>query len=166
MEQKENYLKKVEFKVKNLLTDIYQTELNLMKEIGTTKEKLNRRIKELENRHTASMRLRQQIQEKLTRLKDAGKEEWDMARYEFELLLDYLQEDKKRFLETAENLLTEFTKKIREMEKQSVDKANAVEPDHDKRLQEMQESRSELEAKIQKIRKKADNKISELKDIF
>lgn len=166
MNTNEKYLEQAEIKVKNLLSDLYESESVTLKEIGKTKEKYTERITHLEAHYSEVLKQREELQKKFSELKSADSSGWEKAKENFELMLNYLEGDRESFIQQAESVLLEISEKIDEVQKKTVDAAAEAKQDLNEKIDEMKHSKEELQEKLDKIKSDTSDKWKEVKHWF
>lgn len=166
MKAKEKYLEKTEIKVKNLLSELYESESEIQKEMMKTKEKLNLKINDLEKEYSEITKKRQELQEKFEQLKSVGDVEWENARKDFDLLLKYVEGNKETFIQKAEIIIKELGDKIQEIEDKTADVASDTKNDLTKKANELNISKQDLQEKIDSIKSDTSDQWREIKHWF
>ncbi len=166
METKEKYLEQAEIKVKNALSDLYETESDTLKAIRKTREKLDHKLTELKSHYAEVIKQRELLQDKYKHLKEARDKQWQKSKEEFELILEYIEGDKESFIQKAENVIAELGVKILEIEKKTSDTASETKAAFTKRIEELKTSNADLQEKIDKIKTDTSDKWKEVKHWF
>ncbi len=166
MKTKEKYLEQTEIKVKNLLSELYESESEIQKETMKTKEKLSHKISELESEYSELTKKRMELQEKFEQLKSVGKVQWENAQQDFDLLLKYVEGDKETFIQKAEMIIHEIGLKIKEIEDKAVDTASDVKNELTQKANELKLSQKELQEKIDTIKSDTSDRWREIKHWF
>lgn len=166
MKTKEKYLEQTEIKVKNLLSELYESESETQKEIMKTKEKLNHKITELESEYNELSRNRKELQDKFEQLKSVGDIQWESARKTFDLLIKYMEGDRETFIKKAEIIIEELGHKIHEIENKTVGAASDVKDELTKKANDLKISRKDLQEKINSIKNDSDDRWREVKYWF
>jgi peptidoglycan hydrolase CwlO-like protein len=166
MKAKEKYLEQTEIKVKNLLSELYETESAIQKEIMKTKDKLNDKLFDLESDYSELFKKRKELQKKFDQLKFIGDSQWENARNDFDLLLKYVEGDRETFIKKAELVIKELGDKIQEIEDKTIDTASDVKNDLAQKVNEMKISKQELQEKIDTIKSDTGDRWREIKHWF
>jgi DNA repair exonuclease SbcCD ATPase subunit len=166
MNTKEKYLELTEIKVKNLLSELYESESEIQKEKMKTKEKLTHKITVLENEYSDLTKKRKELQDKFEQLKSLGDAQWERAKGDFDLLLKYVEGDKETFIDKAEIVIRELGDKIQEIEDKTVDTAADVKDELTQKIKELQVTKKELQEKIDTIKNDTGDRWRDIKHWF
>ena len=166
METKEKYLEQAEIEVKTLLSDLYEEESYTLKEISRIRDTLQHKVSALENEFNDVSKKRKELQEKFNRLKEAGDEGWTKVKEDFELALKYAEGDRESFIQKAEKLLNDIGTKIGELEEKAVNATEEVRNNMNDKIKNLNISRDELQAKVNKIKEDSTDKWKEIKHWF
>lgn len=166
MKTKEKYLEQAEIKVKNLFSELYESESEIQKEILTTKEKLSRKINELETQYKEVSKKRKELDEKFNQLIKTGDVQWENAQKDFDLLLKYIEGDRDTFIQKAELVINDLGAKIKEIEDKAVDAASDIKDDLTKKADELKVSKEELQEKINSIKNDSGDRWRDIKHWF
>jgi len=166
MKTKEKYLEQTEIKVKNLLSEMYESESEIQKETMKTKEKLNHKISDLESDYINLSKKRKELQDKFENLKTVGEVQWEHAKDDFDLLLKYVEGDKESFIDKAETVINELGDKIQEIEDKAVHSASDIKDELTQKVNELKISKQELQNKIDTIKSDTSDRWRDIKHWF
>ena len=166
MKTKEKYLEQTEIKVKNLLSELYESESETQKEILKTRDKLDQKITELEAQYEESNKKRKELDEEFKKLKDVETRQWENAQKDFDLLLKFVEGDKETFIEKAESVINELGSKINELEDKAVDAASEVKDNLSEKTNDLKIAKEELQQKIDSVKSDSGEKWREIKHWF
>lgn len=111
MEAKEEYLEQAEKKVRNLLSELYESESETQKELVKTKAKQNPKITYLETQYSETRKKRRDLQQQFEHLRSVDDVQWDNTQKEFDSLLEYVESNvdsnKVTFIEKTESVMME-----------------------------------------------------------
>jgi len=119
MENKETYIVQNEIRVKNLLSDMYNSESSLLSSISRRKERLDelkKEIAEMENDYQRQNNLRLDLTSKFEELQKSKSSKWEDFKKEYEMVLDFAEGDKNSFVQRAEEFMEELNGKIQDLE--------------------------------------------------
>lgn len=119
MENKETYIVKNEIRIKDLLSDMYKSESDLLEKIRKKKEhlvKLQSEVRDMEEDYRNQKNLRIELNEKFDELQHSDESKWEDFRKEYEMILDFAEGDKHSFIKTAEGFLEGLNEKISDLE--------------------------------------------------
>lgn len=166
MKTKEKYLEQSEIKVKNLLSELFESESETQNEMMKTKEKLNQKIAELETKYSEISKKRKELQEKFEQLKSVSDNQWENAQNDFDLLLKYVEGEKETFIHKAEEMIDAMGKKIQETENEVIDAAKDVKVELTQKVNDLKTYRQELQEKINAIKNDTGERWREIKHWF
>jgi hypothetical protein len=151
MENKAQYVARNEIRVKNLLSDMYQGESNLLSKIHKKKERLDelkKEIEEMEEEYKNRNNLRLNLTDKFEELQHSGSSNWEDFKKEYEMVLEFAEGDKNSFIRTAEAFMTELNGKIGELEEKTRESSSDVKERSKKMLGELKERKAALQQKL------------------
>lgn len=166
MQAKEKYLEQAEIKVKNLLSDLYESESKMQKQIFETGKKHNQKIEELKNQYKEIKKRRTELVDKFKQLKDADRSQWGNVQKDFDMLIQHIEGDKKTFIKNAESALQELGSKILDLENRATEAATDVKNDLIKQANDLKISKKELKEKIDSVKNDSTEKWREIKHWF
>ena len=166
METKEKYLEQAEIKVKNLLSDLYESESDTLKETGKIRDRLNQKISDLKEHYSDITKQRTDLQEKFNQLKKADDTHWEKAKEEFEVTLNYVEGNKDNFIQKAEALISELGNQIQEIEEKAVSAASDVKDVLGQKVNDLKDFKGDLQEKLDKIKNDSGDKWKEIKHWF
>jgi predicted RNase H-like nuclease (RuvC/YqgF family) len=137
MKTKEQYLEQIEKKVKHLLSELYESESEIQKEMIKTKEELKQQISKLETQYNETTKKRMDLQEKFEQLKSVDNDQWENAQKDFDLLLKHVEGDTEIFMDKAEAVIDELGGKIQKIENNMADAASDVKNEIKKKANEL-----------------------------
>lgn len=166
METEEQYFQQAEIKVKNLMGYLYESESESLDEISKLKEKLSRRIAELEKYLDDLVKQRKELQDKFEALKNSNRKNWQQAREELELQIKYVEGDREGFLKKTEIIISEMGNKIQELEEKALNAASDAKAELGKKIDELKSYRDDLKEKITKVKNDTSDQWKDIKHWF
>ena len=155
MVKRNTYLTHNEIKVKNLLSEMYNNESNLLAKINKKKEhiqKLRDELSTLEEDYKNQNKLRNDLTQKFEALQESDSSNWDEFKAEYEMILDFAEGDKYSFLEKAEMFMAELNKKIEELEERVKESSSSVKKKTQEMLDELNERKQVLQEKLDDVK--------------
>lgn len=166
METKEQYLEQAEIKVKNLLGYLYESESESLNEISKLKNRLTKRIAELEDYVANLDKQQKELQDKFNALKNMPQNGWQKAKEDLELHIKYVEGDRESFIQKAEIILSEMGNKIQELEEKTLEAASDAKTELNKRIDELKSYREDLNEKIKKVKNDTSDQWKDIKKWF
>lgn len=166
METKEKYLEQADIRVKYLMGYLYESESESLNEISKLKDRLSRRINELEEYVANMAKQKKELQEKFDALKKADESHWENAKENLELHIKYVEGDRESFIIKAEILLSELGNKIEELEAKALDAASEAKIEINKKIEELKSYRDDLNEKVEKVKKDTSEQWTDIKHWF
>lgn len=166
MNKKEKYLQEIEIKVKNILSDLFQSESIKLKEINRLKNKLGKKISLLENEVSELRQTRQSIEKRYDTLKEAGDVQFASAKNELENLLNYIDNDKETFIKQAEEVMQELQRYIHGFEIETANMVEEAEDEFGETVERLKGIRKEIEEKVENVKKDSSEKWKDIKAWF
>lgn len=166
MEKKEVYLEEKDIQVKNLLSELYETESGILDKIAKTRRKSEEKITDLKSKHNDIAKKRKELEKKYKKLKKVREDNWEKEKEQFDLYLEYLEGDRDTFIHRAENLVEDIGDKIQELEKKTMGTATEMNEEIKKRINNLHLTREEIQEKLEKIKSDSSEKWMEIKQWF
>ena len=166
MELKEKYLEQTDIKVKNLLSELYESESKTQKEIFEIKKKLRKKINELENKHQKISMKRENLIDEYNELKYATGVEWESEKHKFNELLNTIEGDKDTFIVKAESVVNDLAENIRKIEEKGSLVGEDMKDELMKKAGELNEFKQELQNKIEEIKNDSSDRWRDIKHWF
>ena len=166
METQEKYMEQAEIKVKNILSYLYEEESDTLKEISKLKETMHQKITSLEKKYEEVMNQRRELEEKFNHLKEVTDDQWETSREDFELFLQYAEIDRETFIQKAESLIENIGGKIQELEEKTANVASETRESIHEKIKNLNISRNELRARVDKIKENSGEQWKDIKDWF
>lgn len=165
---KMRYLEESEIKVKNLLSDIYESESKVLKESKTIRNQSLNRIENLDHEYNALINKQKELEEKLDKLRIAEADDsmWEKAKSEFELAIRFVEGDKESFINKAEYKVRNLRVSISELESRITYSAEDIKESLQQRMNDLEKSREEIQNRIDEIKKDHGEKWREIKHWF
>lgn len=157
------YLEESEIKVKNLLSDIYESESNVLKESKTIRYKSISKIENLDREYNALINKHKELEEKFDKLRKADDSKWEKAKSEFELAIRFVEGDKESFINKAEKKVRNLSARISELESRMADTTEDIRDNLQQRLDDLEINREEIQNRIDEIKKDSGEKWREIK---
>lgn len=151
MENKETYIIKNEIRVKNLLSEMYNSESSLLSKISKKKEQLdelNKEIEEMEEDYQNQNNLRLDLTNKFEELQKSRSSNWEDFKKEFELVLDFAEGDKNSFIQTSEAFINDLNDKIRDLEEKATESSADMKEKSQEMLDELNERKTALQKRL------------------
>lgn len=155
MTNRETYITHNEIKVKNLLSEMFNSESNILSKISKKKdqlEKLKNEIANMEQDYKNQNQLRNDLTRKFEALQKSETSDWEEFKTEFELVLDFAEGDKFSFMETAEKFMEELTKKIEELEENVKESSEEARIKSQEMLDDLNERKQALQQKLEEVK--------------
>jgi hypothetical protein len=166
MEKKEVYLEEKEIQVKNLLSELYETESGILDKIAKTRRKSEEKINDLKSKHSDIAKKRKELEKKYKKLKKAREDKWEKEKEQFDLFLEYLEGDRDTFIHKAEDLIDDISDKIQELEKKTVGTATEMNEEIKKRINNLYLTKEEIQEKLEKVKTESSEKWMDIKQWF
>jgi peptidoglycan hydrolase CwlO-like protein len=162
---KMRYIEKNEIRVKNLLSDIYQSESNVLRESKNVQQNTNSRINGLDREYNALINKQKELEEKFDKLQKAGADDskWEKAKTEFELAIRFVEGDKESFLLKAERSIQRLSARISELESRIGKTSKEISENLKNRANDLKSSRTEIQNRIDEIKNDSGVKWKEIK---
>lgn len=151
MNNKTDYLKENEIKLKTLLSDMYTNESEMLARIHRKKEKLDElkaELSELEKEYKEQNDLREDLTKKFEELQNSKSADWEKFKSEFEMALNLAEGDKSSFVKKAEEFLDDLSDKVLEMEKKVQKSSAKTKGKYQKMLDELKGRREDLQKSL------------------
>jgi DNA repair exonuclease SbcCD ATPase subunit len=151
MDNKQAYISKNEIKVASLLSDMYNNESRLLSKLEKKKAQLNmmqEEIDELNEDYQNQLKLRTDLDEKFKAIKEPNASDWESFKSEYEMVLDFAEGDKSRFIQKAEAFMEELNGKIKELNEQLKDSAESTRKKSQEMLDELNERKVALQKRL------------------
>jgi DNA repair exonuclease SbcCD ATPase subunit len=151
MDNKQAYIDKNEIKVASLLSDMYNNESHLLSKLEKKKAQLKMmqaEIDELNQDYQNQRKLRTDLDEKFKAIKEPKASEWESFKSEYEMVLDFAEGDKGKFIQKAEAFMEELNGKIKELNEQLKDSAEATRKKSQQMLDELHERKMALQKRL------------------
>lgn len=151
MKNKETYIAQNEIKVKNLLSDMYNRESSLLSKINKKKDRLDElqhEIDELEEDYRNQNDLRLDLTKKFEELKKSRSSKWEDFKKEYEMVLDFAEGDKNKFIQSAEKFMEDLSVKIQEIEKQARESSSDVKEQSKEMLDDLNQRNTDLQKRL------------------
>ncbi|MFO7615410.1 MAG: hypothetical protein R6W71_12310 [Bacteroidales bacterium] len=155
MESKEKYVVENEVRVKNLLSDMYDSESSLLSKINKMKDKvegLKSDIKNLEKDYESQKKLRKDLTTRFDDLKRSKASDWEEFKKEYELALGFAEGDKYAFMQKAEAFISELGKRINVLEKKMEKSSKQAREKTQKTVDELKEKQKDMQKKLKEAR--------------
>jgi archaellum component FlaC len=151
MDNKQSYIAKNEIKVASLLSDMYNNESRLLSQLEKKKAQINlmqEEFDELNEDYKNQRKLRNDLDEKFKALKEPNASDWENFKSEYELVLDFAEGDKNKFIQKAEAFMEELNNKINDLNEKLKDSAEATKKKSQEMLDELNERKEELQNRL------------------
>lgn len=158
MNDKKNYLKENEIKVKTLISGMYNRESALLSRIKKKREKrdeMNKEIRMLDKEYKTRKKLRESLTDRFEELKKATSGEWDSLKQEFELTLDAAEGDKSDFVRDAESIIASLESEIGSLEDRIRKSSKNASDKTRETLDEMKLNREEMQKRLNEAKESA-----------
>lgn len=157
------YLEESEIKVKNLLSDIYESESNVLIESKNIRNKSINRKENLDREYNTLINKQKELEEKFDKLRKADDSKWEKAKTEFELAMQFVEGDKESFINKAEKKVRNLSARISELESRIADTTEDIRNSLQQRMDDLEISREEIQNRIDEIKKDSSEKWREIK---
>lgn len=157
------YLEESEIKVKNLLSDIYESESNVLIESKNIRNKSINRKENLDREYNTLINKQKELEEKFDKLRKADDSKWEKAKTEFELAMQFVEGDKESFINKAEKKVRNLSARISELESRMADTTEDIRDNLQQRLDDLEINREEIQNRIDEIKKDSGEKWREIK---
>jgi chromosome segregation ATPase len=151
MENKQAYIDKNEIKVTSLLSDMYDNESRLLSKLEKKKEHLKAiqdEISELTEDYQNQKNLRNDLTNKFKAIKEPSASNWEDFKSEYEMVLDFAEGDKSRFIQNAEAFMEELNGRINELNEKLKDSADATKKKSQQMLEELNDRKEALQKRL------------------
>lgn len=151
MDNKQAYIAKNEIKVTSLLSDMYHNESHLLSKLERKKAQLNmmqKEIDELNADYKNQRKLRNDLDDKFRAIKEPNASDWESFKSEYEMVLDFAEGDKSKFIQKAEAFMAELNSKISELNEQLKDSAEATGKKSKQMLDELNARKAALQKRL------------------
>ncbi len=154
MNKRETYITNNEIRVKNLLSEMFNSESGLLTKISKKKEqleKLKQEIATLEEDYKNQNMLRNDLTRKFEALQKSETSNWEEFKTEYEMVLDFAEGDRFSFLETANRFMEELNKKIEELEENVKRSSSDAKDKSREMLEDLNERKQALQQKLDEV---------------
>lgn len=155
MKNKQDYVNQNEIKVKSLLSEMYNNESRLLTKIQNKKDqnkKIQAEIREMESDFNNQKKLRTDLTEKFNALKESGGSNWEDFREEYEMVLDFAEGDKNRFIQKAEEFIVELNDRIDALKDKLKDSTETTRKKSQQALDDLKERRTALQKRLEEAK--------------
>lgn len=169
MKNKQDYINQNEIRVKQLLSDMYDNESNLLSKIEKRKKqekKIKDEIKELQKDYKKQKKLRIDLNNKFNTLKESKSSKWEDFKSEYEMVLDFAEGDKFSFISKAEEFLEELNVSIEKMEEKVKNSTESTKKKSQALLEEMNDRKEGLQKRLDEARKDSGELWKEVKQWY
>ncbi len=163
---KMQYLEESKIKVKNLLSDIYESESDVLKETKSVRDKSIKRLENLDHEYNTLINKHKELEEKYNRLRNADDSKWEKAKSEFELAIRFVEGDKESFIQKAENTIRGLSARISEIEPRIDNARGKFREKLEQSMEDLEYSRNEIQNRIDEIRKSSGDNWRDIKYWF
>ena len=163
---KDKIQRDLEIKMKNVLSDIYESEAAAMDELERRKNKHQKRVDALQEELDQLKESRELLEKKYNSFKKASEKDLIKAREEIEMALIDIQGSKETFIRTAEKKIEWINDQIDDLEKSMKDAGKDASKELEKSIDNFKEKRDELQDQVEKARQDATESWLEMKKIF
>ncbi len=157
------YLEESEIKVKNLLSDIYESESNVLIESKNIRNKSINRKENLDREYNTLINKQKELEEKFDKLRKADDSKWEKAKTEFELAMQFVEGDKESFINKAEKKVRNLSARISELESRIADTTEDIRNSLQQRMDDLEINREEIQNRINEIKNDSSEKWREIK---
>lgn len=151
MDNKQAYIDKNEIKVTSLLSDMYDNESRLLSRLEKKKEHLREvqdEISELTKDYQNQSKLRNDLTNKFKAIKEPNASNWEDFKSEYEMVLDFAEGDKSKFINNAEAFMEELNDRIAELDEMLTGAADATREKSQQLLNELNERKEALQKRL------------------
>lgn len=169
METKETYVVQNEIKLKELLSDMYHNESNLLARIHKKKDQLEvlgTEVKEMEKDYQNQKDLREELTAKFEELQKTGSSAWEHFRKEYEMILNFAEGDKNNFVQMAESFIEELNHKILELEKSVKESSSEIKKKSQAMLNDLNQRKNALQNRLEEAKEDSGELWMEVKQWF
>ncbi|MFW5658187.1 MAG: hypothetical protein ACOCYF_01955 [Bacteroidota bacterium] len=167
METKQALLEDFEIKVKDLLSELYQTESKSLGEIKRLKERYNQEIESQNERVNRIRSNRRLLERKFGALKKANTEEDFVSREkEFMETLEKVEKDRETFITIVEERIRQIGLRIEDLEKQTEDFSATAKGEINNMVEMLKKDKDEMMLKLQEWHGDASKRWDEVKNWF
>lgn len=158
MNDKKNYIKENEIKVKTLMSGMYNSESALLSRIKKKRDKrdeINQEIRMLEKEYKTRKKLRESLTDRFEELKKSTADEWESLKQEYELILDAAEGDKSDFVRNAESIIASLESEISNLEDRIKKSSKSASEKTRETLDEMKLNREEMQKRLNEAKESA-----------
>ena len=169
MTTKQDYIAEHEIVVKNLLSEMYDNESNLLSKIRDKKDKqeaIKTEIKTLQKDYKNQKNLREDLTAKFDDLQQSKSSNWEKFKAEYEMVLDLAEGDKFRFIEKAEDFIEELNARINELEEKVKSSTDKTKKKSQEMLDDLNERRADLQERLNEAKEDSGEVWKEVKHWF
>jgi chromosome segregation ATPase len=151
MDNKQAYIDKNEIKVKSLLSDMYDNESRLLSKLEKKKEHLRElqdEISELTKDYQNQSKLRNDLTDKFKAIKEPNTSNWEDFKSEYEMVLDFAEGDKSKFIQNAEAFMEELNGRTNELSERLTDAADNTKEKSQQLLDELNVRKEALQKRL------------------
>jgi chromosome segregation ATPase len=151
MENKQAYLDKNKIRVTSLLSEMYDNESRLLSKLEKKKEQLREvqeEIRELTEDYENQKNLRDDFTSKFNAIQEPSASNWEDFKSEYEMVLEFAEGDKGKFIQKAEAFIDELNGRISELNEKLKDSADATREKSQQMLDELKERREALQKRL------------------
>ncbi len=151
MDNKQAYIDKNEIKVKSLLSDMYDNESRLLSRLEKKKEHLRElqdEISELTKDYQNQSKWRNDLTDKFKAIKEPNTSNWEDFKSEYEMVLDFTEGDKSKFIQNAEAFMEELNGRTNELSERLTDAADNTKEKSQQLLDELNVRKEALQKRL------------------
>jgi chromosome segregation ATPase len=169
MENKQAYLDKNKIKVTSLLSEMYDNESRLLSKLEKKKNHLREiqeEIKELAEDYENQKNFRDDFTSKFKAIQEPSASNWEDFKSEYEMVLDFAEGDKGKFIQKAEAFMDELNGRISEMNEKMKDSADAAREKSQQMLDELKDRKESLQIRLDEAKEDTGEVWMEVKQWF
>lgn len=169
MENKQTYIDQNEIKVTSLMSDMYDNESRLLSKLDKKKNHLREvqeEINELQEDYQNQKKLRTDLTEKFKALKEGDSSKWENFKSEYEMILDFAEGDKSRFIQKAEAFMDDLNGRINELNEKLKDSAETTRKKSEQIIDELNERKEVLQKRLDEAKEDTGEVWLEVKQWF